>query len=60
LFIVITPLTEGVPPEKLFMAATAADMELLSSSFNELARYRENGQTYFVGRNEQRREPEDG
>jgi SAM-dependent methyltransferase len=50
LFIVITPLAEDVPPKKLFIATTTEDMKQLASSFDELARYHENGQTYFVGR----------
>lgn len=49
LFVVVTPLPEHVPAEKIEIAASADDVALLSSSFDVVAQYEERGLTYFLG-----------
>jgi SAM-dependent methyltransferase len=49
LFVVVTPLPEHVPPEKIEIAASADDVALLSSAFDVVAQYEERGLTYFLG-----------
>ncbi len=48
-FVVITPLPEDVVPEQRTIAAQAADMQLLTDSFKQLALYKDSGLTYFIG-----------
>jgi SAM-dependent methyltransferase len=49
-FVVATPLSDDVPPEKMAIAADVGDVKLLSAAFDEMTRYNEHGLTYFVGR----------
>lgn len=48
-FVVVTPMPEDAP-DKPAIAATAEDVDLLSSTFKEAALYKEHGMTHFVGR----------
>lgn len=47
-FVVITPLSDIVPPEKKNIVASEEDMRLLATSFRQVAKYDEAGMTYLI------------
>ncbi len=50
-FVVITPLPADVPPEKRDVAVSEDELALLSHYFQQTALYKDDGLTYFVGKN---------